>query len=80
MKDIFDYSPSQRKRVAVIRFHLIQGDDLFEKLLKRLDLTEEEFTNEYGEQLIGNPAMFNNEIVEIIKEGFKRRSIGGSKQ
>lgn len=80
MKDIFDYPPNQRKRVAVIRFRLIQGEDLFEKLLKRLDLTEEEFTNEYGEQLIGNPAMFNDEIVEIIKEAFKRRSIGGSKQ
>ncbi|MBR1749043.1 MAG: hypothetical protein IJ743_04515 [Bacilli bacterium] len=78
-KNIFDYPPSERKYVAVRRFILINGKDIFEKLLKHLDLTREEFTNEYGEQLIGNPTMFNKEIVGIIKSGFKG-SVGGRKQ
>ena len=79
-KDIFSYPPSERKYVAVRRFILINGDDLFEKLLKHLDLTREEFTDKYGEQLIGNPTMFNKELVGIIKEGFKGTIIRGDKQ
>lgn len=72
-KDIFDYPPVERKYVAVRRFiPTIGGEKMFNRLLKRLELTREEFTAEYGEQLIGNPAMFNHIMVEIICEDFRR--------
>lgn len=71
--NIFDYPPVERKYVAVRRFILsIGGEKMFNRLLRELNLTREEFTNEYGEKLIGNPGMFNHEISEMIREDFRR--------
>lgn len=71
--NIFDYPPVERKYVAVRRFILsIGGEKMFNRLLRELNLTREEFTTEYGEKLIGNPGMFNHEISEMIREDFRR--------
>ena len=71
--DIFDYPPVERKYVAVRRFiTTIGGEKMFNKLLGKLGLSREEFTMEYGERLIGNPAMFNQMMVDIIREDARR--------
>ncbi|MBO6274817.1 MAG: hypothetical protein J6M91_04645 [Methanobrevibacter sp.] len=70
--DIFDFPPVERKYVAVRRYIItIGGVVIFNKLLKHLDLTKDEFINLHGEELISNPALFNKEIVEIIQEDFR---------
>ena len=45
---------------------------MFNKLLGKLDLNREEFTREYGEKLIGDPGMFNQMMVDIIREDARR--------
>lgn len=57
---------------AVIRFKLVQGEWLFEKLLNHLNLTEEEFTTEYGEKLSNDPTCLNNVIVEMMYQNMRR--------
>ena len=74
--DIFDFPPVERKYVAVRRFIItIGGEKIFNRLLCELQLTREEFTNEYGEKLIGNPAMFNSKIGDIIRDDLRRRGV-----
>lgn len=65
---IHEYPPVEQKYVAVRRFKLSITQSVFEHLLERLELTEKEFVLEYGEKLIGNPALFNHEVVEILRE------------
>lgn len=73
MKDIFEFPPVERKYVAVRRFILtIGGETMFNKLLGKLELNREEFTREYGEKLIGDPGMFNQMMVDIIREDARR--------
>ena len=75
--DIFDFPPVERKYVAVRRFIItIGGEKMFNRLLRELDITREEFTLEYGEKLIGNPAMFNTMMVNIIREDLRRSRHG----
>ena len=50
---IHEYPPVEQKYVAVRRYKLSIGINVFERLLERLGLTEKEFTVEYGEKLIG---------------------------
>ncbi len=74
---IFDFPPVERKYVAVRRFIItIGGEKMFNRLLRELDITREEFTLEYGEKLIGNPAMFNATMVDIIREDLRRSRHG----
>lgn len=71
--NIFEYPPVERKYVAVRRFiQAIGGENMFNRLLKRLNLTRKEFTDLYGEKLIGDPAMFNHEVVEMMCEDIRR--------
>ena len=65
---IHEYPPVEQKYVAVRRYKLSIGINVFERLLERLGLTEKEFVSEYGERLIGNPALFNHEVTEILRE------------
>ena len=69
---IHEYPPVEQKYVAVRRYKLSIGTSIFERLLERLELTEKEFTVEYGEKLIGNPALFNKEITDIIVNVIRR--------
>lgn len=71
-RDIFDYPPVEQKYVAVRRFILtIGGEKFFNRLLNHLGLTREEFTLKYGEELIGNPSLFNKELIMIVSNDFK---------
>ena len=70
--DIYSYPVSQRPRVAVSRFRRTQGEHIFNKLLNHLELNYEEFVQEYGEKLLGNPTCLNHTIVEMITEELRR--------
>ena len=69
---IHEYPPVEQKYVAVRRYKLSITPSVFEQLLERLELTEKEFTLEYGEKLIGDPALFNKEVTEIIVNDVRR--------
>ena len=60
-------------RSAVIRFKLVQGEFIFDKILNHLGLTEDEFTQEYGEKLEKDCNCLNSVIVEMMHENMKRR-------
>ena len=67
--NIFEFPPVERKYVAVRRYIItIGGEKMFNKLLNELNLTREEFTNEYGENLIGNPNLFSKELTKILRD------------
>ena len=72
---IFDYPPVERKYVAVRRYQNIYGEKIFDRLLKRLDLSRDEFVDEWGDRLVGDPAPgeLNDIIVDIE---FTNRVIG----
>lgn len=77
---IYDFPPVERKYVAVRRYkNTIGGEIIFKRLLEHLGLTETEFIQKYGDELIGNPTLFNHEIVMMVCESFrsirKRRSL-----
>lgn len=57
---------------AVIRFKLVQGEWLFDKILDYLNLSEEEFTKEYGEELEKDCNCLNSVIVEMMHKNIKR--------
>ncbi|MBQ6350241.1 MAG: hypothetical protein IJI42_04865 [Methanobrevibacter sp.] len=57
---------------AVARFKLVQGEWLFERILNHLNLSEEEFTREYGEKLADDPTCLNNVIVEMMHQNMRR--------
>ena len=69
---IHEYPPVEQKYVAVRRYKLSITPKVFEKLLERLELTEKEFALEYGEKLIGDPALFNKEVTDIIVNVIRR--------
>lgn len=69
---IHEYPPCEQKYVAVRRFKITITPELFKRLLERLELTEKQFAEEYGEELIGNPALFNQEIADIVTKDFRR--------
>lgn len=69
---IHDYPPVEQKYVAVRRFKLSISPRIFERLLERLELTEKEFVQEYGEKLMGNPALLNHEVTEMIISDLRR--------
>ncbi len=64
---ILDFPPVERKYVAVHRFKKTITPRLFYRLLESLELSEMEFVLEFGEQLIGNPALFNKEVAEFVR-------------
>ena len=66
MKNIYEYPVDQRPRIAVARFKRIQGDFLFGKLLNHLDLSYDEFVDEYGEKLLGDPTCLSQTMVDIV--------------
>ena len=69
---IYDFPPVERKYVAVRRYKkTIGGEKMFNRLLERLGLSEEEFIQEHGEELIGNPTLFHHDMVEMMSEDFK---------
>ncbi len=72
MKDIYSYPIDERPRVAVARFKVVQGEFLFQKLLKHLNLDYEEFIQEYGEKLLANPNCLTETIVEMMTAEFRR--------
>lgn len=69
---IHEYPPVERKYVAVRRFKIIITPRLFKCLLDKLSLTEKEFALKYGEELIGNPSLFDKEVAEIIRNSIWR--------
>lgn len=60
---------------AVIRFKLVQGEWLFDKILDYLNLSEEEFTREYGEKLEKDCNCLNGVIVEMMHQNMRRSLI-----
>jgi len=64
---IFDFPPVERPYVAVRRFKAVQGEFIFQDLLNYLGLSEDEFREEYGEKIIGNPACLNHTINEMVR-------------
>ena len=73
MNSIFDYPPVERKYVAVRRYQNIHGERIFNRLLKRLDLSREEFVEEWGDRLVGDPAPgeLNDIIVDILVKSIR---------
>ena len=57
---------------AVNTFRIVQGEWLFKKILNHLDLTEDEFANEYEEKLNDDPTCLNDTIVDMIHQNIKR--------
>lgn len=72
MRNILDYPVEERPGIAVERFRRIQGDWIFDQLLERLDLTYEEFVNEYGEKLVRDPTCLSNIIVDMMVGTIRR--------
>ncbi len=72
VRDIYDYPPVERPYVAVRRFKLVVGENLFNKLLKYLELDYGEFVKKYGEKLAGNPNCLNKDIVEMQHKEWKK--------
>lgn len=72
MSNILDYPVEQRPRLAVSRFRRIQGDWLFDQLLEHLELTYDEFVNEYGEKLVSDPTCLSNIIVDMMTGTIRR--------
>lgn len=58
---------------AVTRFKLVQGEWLFNRILDHLNLTEEEFTTRYGDELEKDCTCLNGVIAEMIHENMTRR-------
>lgn len=73
MNSIFDYPPVERKYVAVRRYQNIYGEKIFNRLLKRLDLSRDEFVDEWGDRLVGDPAPgeLNDIIVDILVKSIR---------
>lgn len=70
--NFFDYPPEERKHMAVRHYKRVLGSEkIFNKLIKRLNLTEKEFIAEYGDKIIGNPTCLDHEIVMMIREDFR---------
>ena len=59
-------------KTAVRRFKLVQGEWLFNRILKHLDMTEDEFTQEYGDKLEDDPTCLNDVIVEMMRKNMTR--------
>ena len=57
---------------AVNKFRIVQGEWLFQKILEHLDLTEDEFANEYETKLSVDPTCLNEVIVEMIRKNMNR--------
>lgn len=66
MRNINSYPVDDQPRVAVERFHKIQGDFLFRKLLKYLKLSYSEFVEEYGMKLVDDPTCLSRVMVEMM--------------
>ena len=62
MDDIYTLPKNKRRAEAVRRFKLITGENVFERLLDYLELSQEEFTNEYGDKLVEAPHYEVHEI------------------
>lgn len=60
-------------RSAVRTFKLVQGEWLFNRILNHLDMTEDEFIEEYGEKLSKDPTCLNDVIVEMIHQNISKR-------
>lgn len=65
-QNIYDCPVDERPRLAVEKFRRIQGDWIFDQLLEHLDLTYDEFIQEYGEKLVSDPTCLSNIIVDMM--------------
>lgn len=77
MSSIYDLPDDERRIEAVRRFKIITGENIFERLLDYLELSQKEFTKEYGDKLASNPNYCNPLIVDmcygnIMKRGYRR--------
>ena len=52
---------------SVRKFRAIQGEWLFEKILHHLNMTEEEFTQEYSDKLDDDPTCLTPVVVEMMR-------------
>ena len=59
-------------KASVRKFRIVQGEWLFEKILNHLNLTEDEFTREYGDKLEDDPTCLNHVVVEMMHNNMKR--------
>ena len=71
-RSIYDYPVEERPRIAVARVHRIHGDYVFDKLLDYLNLTYDEFIDEYGEKLAGDPTCLKKVIVDMMMGTFRQ--------
>ena len=71
MSSIYDLPADERRTEAVRRFKIITGENIFERLLDYLELSHEEFTNEYGDKLASNPNCCNSMIVDMCYGSIK---------
>lgn len=76
MDDIYTLPKNKRRAEAVRRFKLITGENVFERLLDYLELSQEEFTNEYGDKLVANPSCCNHLLVEMVRGTFTKNYKG----
>lgn len=71
MSGIYDLPTDKRRIEAVRRFKIITGENIFERLLDYLELSYEEFINEYGDKLASNPNCCNSMIVDMCYRSIK---------
>ena len=64
--NIFDFPAAERPSIAVGIFKQVNGEFIYNDLLEYLDLSEDEFQEEYGEKLIGDPTCLNPVITEMV--------------
>ena len=73
MKDLYNLPPEKRAKKAAIRYKIVIGEGLFNELLDYLNMTFEEFSKEYGEQIISNQKIVDSILVEILHKNMTRR-------
>lgn len=73
MNDLYDLPSEKRAKKGAIRYKLVLGEGLFNELLDHLNMTFEEFSKKYGEQLITNQNIVDDILVEMIHKNMTRR-------
>ena len=65
-EDILNLPPRKRRMIAVQRFKHITGEYYWNRLLRYLDITEDEFIEKYGDELVSDPNACNHILVEML--------------
>lgn len=76
MDFIYTLPETERRIEAVRRFKVVTGENIFERLLDYLQLSQEEFTREYGDKLLANPSACNHLLVEMVRGSFTKKRMG----